>query len=105
MITTLLILFGSYLYAQDLYDAHYKMIKKIDNIEVREYYESVNISYFDSNSDNYFKYLANYIFGGNIENEKISMTSPVTMRQYGDQEMIFRLPERYLEEDVPKPNN
>ena len=105
MITTLLILFGTYLYAQDLCDGHYKMIRKIDNIEVREYYESVNISYFDSSSDNYFKYLANYIFGGNIKNEKISMTSPVTMRQYGDQEMIFRLPERFLEEDVPKPNN
>ena len=105
MITTLLILFGGNLYAQDLNESHYQMIQKIDNIEIREYYESVNISYFDSNSDNYFKYLANYIFGGNIENEKISMTSPVTIRKHGNQEMIFRLPERFLEENVPRPNN
>ena len=72
MITTLLILFGTYLNAQDLYDGHYKMIKKIDNIEVREYYESVNISYFDSSSNNYFKHLANYIFGGNFEPDMAS---------------------------------
>ena len=40
--------------------------------EIREYYESMNISYHDSFSDSYFQYLANYIFGGNYNNEKIS---------------------------------
>ena len=76
-----------------------------DNIEIREYYESMNISYHDSFSDSYFQYLANYIFGGNYKNEKISMTSPVTMRQYGDQEMIFRLPKKFLKEKAPQPQN
>ena len=37
MITILLILFGSHLYAQNFNDGYYKMIKKIDNIEIREY--------------------------------------------------------------------
>ena len=41
--------------------------------------------------NSYFKYLASYIFGGNSENKKISMTSPVTMRLHGDKEMIFRI--------------
>ena len=53
-------------------------------------------------SENYFQYLANYIFGGNNEKEKISMTSPVTMRQYGNQEMIFRLPSKFLKEKSTK---
>ena len=33
------------------------------------------------------------------------MTSPVTMRQYGEEEMIFRLPNKYLKEKVPGPEN
>ena len=41
----------------------------------------------------------------NVNNEKISMTSPVTMRQYGDQEMIFRLPKKFLKEKAPQPQN
>ena len=52
-----------------------------------------------------FKSLASYIFGENSENKKISMTSPVTMRLYGNQEMIFRMPEGYNLENLPKANN
>ena len=33
------------------------------------------------------------------------MTSPVTMRQYGNGEMIFRLPNKFLNEKVPDPQN
>ena len=105
MIITLLIFFSNYLFGQDSSELHYKTIKKLESVEVREYNESVNISYYDSYSKNYFKYLANYIFGGNNEKVKISMTSPVTMRQYGNQEMIFRLPTKFLKEKAPKPDN
>ena len=105
MIITLLLILSNYLFVQNNSEKHYETIKKIDNIEIREYYESMNISYHDSFSDSYFQYLANYIFGGNYNNEKISMTSPVTMRQYGDQEMIFRLPKKFLKEKAPQPEN
>lgn len=105
MIITLLLILSNYLFGQNSSEKHYETIKKIDNIEIREYYESMNISYHDSFSDSYFQYLANYIFGGNYKNEKISMTSPVTMRQYGDQEMIFRLPKKFLKEKAPQPQN
>ena len=105
MIITLILLISNILNGQQENGKHYKTIKKIDNIEIREYHESMNISYHDSDSEGYFQYLANYIFGGNNENQKISMTSPVTMRQYGDKEMIFRLPNKFLKEKAPSPEN
>ena len=86
----------------------YTLIKKIENIEIRCYNESVNASYFSdsvSQRNSYFKYLASYIFGENSENKKISMTSPVTMRLYGNNEMIFRMPSEYSLESLPKSNN
>ena len=104
MIITLILLISNFLYGQND-NQHYKTIKKINNIEIREFNKSMNVSYYDSKSENYFRYLANYIFGGNVQNEKISMTSPVTMRQYGNGEMIFRLPNKFLKEKAPDPQN
>ena len=52
------------------------VIKKIENVEIRSYNESVNASYFSdsvSQRNSYFKYLASYIFGENSENKKISI--------------------------------
>ena len=80
MIITLLLILSNYLFGQNSSENHYETIKKIDNVEIREYYESMNISYHDSFSDSYFQYLANYIFGGNYNNEKIS----TTIRLHGD---------------------
>lgn len=86
----------------------YEVIKKINNIEIRKYNESVNASYYsdsESERNKYFKNLAAYIFGENNKNENISMTSPVTMRLHGNKEMIFRMPEEYTLENLPKSNN
>ena len=105
MIITILMLITNYLFGQEKKSIHYKILKTIDNIEIREYNESMNISYYDESSENYFQKLANYIFGRNDKNQKISMTSPVTMRQYGNREMIFRLPNNFMSEEAPKPEN
>ena len=86
----------------------YVVLKKIENVEIRKYKESVNASYYSKSSEkknNYFRNLASYIFGGNSKNESISMTSPVTMRLYGNKEMIFRMPEKYTLSNLPKSNN
>ena len=86
----------------------YIVLKKIKNIEIRDYKESVNASYYtdsDGEKNNYFRNLASYIFGENNENKSIEMTSPVTMRLYGKKEMIFRMPEEYSLENLPKANN
>ena len=105
MIITILMLISNYLFGQNSNSTHYKLLKTIENIEIREYNESMNISYYDESSENYFQKLANYIFGGNEQNQKISMTSPVTMRQYGDKEMIFRLPNNFMIDKAPNPEN
>ena len=98
-------LISNYLFGQNRNSTHYKLLKTVENVEIREYNESMNISYYDESSENYFQKLANYIFGGNEQNQKISMTSPVTMRQYGDKEMIFRLPNNFMFDKAPKPEN
>ena len=51
----------------------YTVIKKIENVEIRSYNESVNASYFSdsvSQRNSYFKYLASYIFGENSERKE-----------------------------------
>jgi len=86
----------------------YIILKKIGDIEIREYNESVNASYYsnqETERNNYFKNLAAYIFGDNTEEVNIAMTSPVTMRLYGNREMIFRMPSNYTLNNLPKANN
>ena len=86
----------------------YIILKKIDNIEIRKYRESVNASYYSKEKEernNYFKNLAAYIFGDNTENASIEMTSPVTMKLYGNKEMIFRMPSNYTIDNLPIANN
>jgi hypothetical protein len=89
-------------------EEQYLVLKKIKNIEIRKYDESLNASYYSESNEkknNYFRNLASYIFGGNSKNESISMTAPVTMRLHGNKEMIFRMPEKYTLENLPKANN
>ena len=105
MIFTILFIINNYFIKQDTDKNQFTIIKKIENIEIRKYNESINASYFDSTSNNYFQFLANYIFGGNEKKQKISMTSPVTMRLHGDKEMIFRLPDNFLFDSIPNPEN
>jgi len=86
----------------------YVILEKIGNIEIRQYKESVNASYYSEEKEkrnNYFKNLAAYIFGDNIKNTSIKMTSPVTMRLYGNCEMLFRMPSNYSIDNLPKANN
>ena len=86
----------------------YIILKKIGDVEIREYNESVNASYYsnqETERNNYFKNLAAYIFGDNTEEVNIAMTSPVTMRLYGNREMIFRMPSNYTLNNLPKANN
>ena len=86
----------------------YVVLKKIENVEIRKYEESLNASYYandDKEKNNYFRNLASYIFGENSNNESMSMTSPVTIRLYGNKEMVFRMPKKYTLENLPKANN
>ena len=109
IITTLLLLIYSFRNpSNNTVQEQYIILKKIDNIEIREYRESVNASYYSEEKaerNNYFRNLAGYIFGDNTANTNIDMTSPVTMKLYGNREMIFRMPKNYTIDNLPKANN
>jgi hypothetical protein len=88
----------------------YKVIKKFDLFEVRTY-EATLFTSVKLNSKEYkkasskgFSILAGYIFGGNDANEKIAMTSPVSMSLEDSMTMMFMVPKKYSRETLPKPN-
>ena len=90
----------------------YKVIQVEELFEVR-YYPAAIMAKIKSSSKSYrdlgysgFGKLAKYIFGGNIENKKIAMTSPVDM-DIGDSisTMGFIMPSNFKLDDLPKPNN
>ena len=89
----------------------YEVIFSKDNFEIRFYPEVVlatvqmNGSY-DNSRNSGFGILAGYIFGGNSENTKITMTSPVRMST-GDNSntMSFVMPSEMEFEKLPNPNN
>ncbi len=88
----------------------YKIVKQYDKFEVRNYeatlFTSIKLSsnkYKESSSKG-FRILAGYIFGGNERNEKISMTSPVSMSLEDSMTMMFMVPKKLKKEELPKPN-
>jgi hypothetical protein len=88
----------------------YEVIKKFDTFEIRSYeatlFTSVKLSTkgFKNSSSKGFSILAGYIFGNNERNEKIAMTSPVTMSIEDSMTMMFMVPKKLKKEMLPKPN-
>ncbi|MDP4865589.1 MAG: heme-binding protein [Crocinitomicaceae bacterium] len=89
----------------------YVVLKSFDEFEVRQY-EAALFSSVKLNADTYdkvsgtgFRMLAGYIFGGNETNEKIAMTSPVTMEIDDSSKMSFMVPAGIDIENLPTPNN
>ena len=86
----------------------YTILEKLDNIEIREYKSLIYASYTPSNElerNNSFRNIADYIFGDNNKNERISMTSPVVIKLHKKNEMNFIMPEEYNLTNLPEPNN
>ena len=86
----------------------YIIIKKIDNIEIREYKKLIYASYTPksiNDRNNSFKNIAGYIFGNNEKSSNIDMTSPVVIKLHNKNEMAFIMPEEYTLDNLPEPNN
>ena len=92
----------------------YKIIEKINDIEIRKYPEIILAVVEDNNENNEFALLFNYISGNNktqkkidmtapvITSEKIKMTAPViTQKNY----MAFIMPSIYNKDNIPTPLN
>ena len=88
----------------------YKIIKKLELIEIRQYPDLVTASTilgksYSGNSGNGFRQVAGYIFGANERNEKISMTSPVIVDMSDTMKMSFIMPSKYSLDNLPMPDN
>jgi len=89
----------------------YTVVTEKDSFEIRQYQASIVASVdlgngtYDNLSNKGFRKLANYIFGGNNQNQKIAMTSPVMMNLGDSSSMHFFMPDGYDLENLPSPNN
>tara|TARA_Y100000739_G_C20559864_1_gene442562 strand:+ start:792 stop:1391 length:600 start_codon:yes stop_codon:yes gene_type:complete len=88
----------------------YKIISEYDDFEIRNYEASLFTSVklpsgkYKGASSKGFRILAGYIFGKNQKEEKISMTSPVSMSLEDSMTMMFMVPKNIRKEELPKPN-
>lgn len=87
----------------------YVLIETVGDIEIRKYearlFTSVPIvdkSYKEASSRGFSK-LGAYIFGANESNEKIAMTSPVSMKLGDDSSMQFMVPKALKKDELPVP--
>ena len=80
---------------------NYKLLYELDGIEIRQY-EGVVIAEYPKSS-NSFSVLADYIFGGNLTKEKMTMTSPViTTHMQNKNTMSFILDSTYRDKSIPQ---
>ena len=88
----------------------YVVKKKYQQVEIRSYettlFTSVRLSTkgYKNSASQGFSILAGYIFGNNERNEKIAMTSPVSMSLEDTMTMMFMVPKKFNKDMLPKPN-
>ena len=94
----------------DIETYSYTVVKKYDSFEIRKY-EATLFTAVKMPSNKYnqasrkgFSILAGYIFGGNDRNEKIAMTSPVSMSLEDSMTMMFMVPKNLSKDSLPQPN-
>ncbi len=88
----------------------YTLTTVVGEIEIRDYqarlFTNVPLSNqgYKQNASSGFSKLGGYIFGANQRNQKIAMTSPVSMSLGDTPSMGFMVPEAISKEALPKPN-
>jgi len=112
--------------AMAIEEAHYRVLKKDGNFEIRQYQpqivaETIVEGTFDEVGNEGFKRLFAYISGSNTKqqpipmtapvsqeagSEKIPMTAPVSQEKVGDKWHIsFVMPSHYTMETLPRPDD
>lgn len=85
------------------------LVEQVDNVEIRHYAPVIQArtSIDNSNaSSGGFRTLADYIFGGNAQEQSIAMTAPVEESlSVDDAYMAFTMPSQYRLEDLPAPSD
>ena len=88
----------------------YTVAKVVEGIEIRNYkarlFTNVPLANqgYKQNASKGFSKLGGYIFGANARNEKIAMTSPVSMSLGNSPSMGFMVPQAIKKDALPKPN-
>lgn len=90
----------------------YRVVFKDANVEIRFYPPAImatiyaGATNYKGLSNNGFRKLAGFIFGGNEQRESISMTAPVRMKMSEKgSSMSFVMPEKYNAKTLPTPND
>lgn len=90
----------------------YRVVWKSDKLEARHYPEAVLATVsgpaetYRGSSNQHFRVLAGYIFGGNEKGQSIPMTSPVHMTfKEGQSTMSFVMPSSMELKNLPNPND
>ena len=87
-------------------EAKYDVVKSNETYEIRKYSDRLAVQALNTNENNSFRKLFNYISGDNETNEEIKMTIPVTqMVKKGNMTMQFYLPSKFNKDNVPYPSN
>ena len=87
-------------------EANYEVVKQNKVYEIRKYSDRLAIETITSNQGSSFRRLFNYISGNNENEEKISMTTPVTqIEKKGSMSMQFYLPSKFNKDNTPNPSN
>lgn len=87
----------------------YQVIRRDGKIEIRQYHDFLLASTktsMNSTMDSGFNNVFDYIAGGNSEQKKISMTTPV-VTYVDDQALVtgFYVPKKFSNSTAPKPNS
>jgi hypothetical protein len=88
--------------------AEYQVLEKEGDFEIRRYepYYTASVEQDGLSEDSGFNQVFDYISGNNATHEKIAMTTPVINEMQRDRITTeFVMPNKYLLEDLPKPNN
>ena len=87
-------------------EAKYDVVKSNEIYELRKYSDRLAVQALNTNQNNSFRKLFNYISGDNETNEEIKMTIPVTqMEKKGNMTMQFYLPSKFNKDNVPNPSS
>ena len=87
-------------------EAKYDVVKSNETYEIRKYSDRLAVQALNTNENNSFRKLFNYISGDNETNEEIKMTIPVTqMENKGNMTMQFYLPSKFNKDNVPSPSS
>ena len=97
--------FFSYSNVMAYEETKYNVAKSNEIYEIRKYSDRLAIQVVNTNQNNSFQKLFNYISGNNETNEEIKMTTPVTqMKKKGNMTMQFYLPSKFNKDNIPNPS-